>query len=68
MTHPLDDPAAASLVLVNAQGSYSLWPAFLNVPAGWSIALPASDRETCRAYLQAHWRDCGRSGSSRSHA
>lgn len=64
MTHPLDDATASCLVLLNEEGRYSLWPAFLTVPAGWSVALAASDRDTCRRYLESHWLDCGRAAAT----
>jgi MbtH protein len=57
MSNPFDDKNANFLVLVNQEGQYSLWPSFIAVPAGWEIALAATDREACSAYIEAHWRD-----------
>lgn len=34
MTNPFEDENGTFLVLVNDEGQYSLWPAFLDVPAG----------------------------------
>jgi len=38
MTNPFEDPEGTYLVLVNEEGQHSLWPAFVEVPAGWSVA------------------------------
>ena len=34
MTNPFEDDKANYLVLVNEEGQQSLWPAFVDVPAG----------------------------------
>ncbi|MFF1480472.1 MbtH family protein [Streptomyces sp. NPDC058301] len=39
------------LVLVNAAGEHSLWPAFAPVPAGWDAVGPAADHRTCLSRL-----------------
>ncbi|GKS94427.1 MULTISPECIES: MbtH family protein [unclassified Acidovorax] len=57
MSNPFDDENGHFLVLTNPEGQHSLWPAFLDVPAGWEVALPASERTACRAYIEAHWMD-----------
>jgi MbtH protein len=40
------------LVLTNAAGEHSLWPAFADVPEGWTVALPATGHRACTAYLE----------------
>lgn len=57
MSNPFDDENGRFLVLTNPEGQHSLWPEFLDVPAGWEVALPASDRAACRSYIETHWRD-----------
>ncbi len=57
MGNPFDDKDASFLVLVNDEGQHSLWPAFIAVPAGWQVALAATDRAACNAYIEANWRD-----------
>lgn len=57
MTNPFDDPEGTFLVLVNHEKQYSLWPAFAEVPAGWTVQLAETDRETCLAYVNEHWTD-----------
>ena len=57
MSNPFDDPDATFRVLVNDEGRHCLWPAFADVPAGWEVAHGPSVRETCMAYVAAHWTD-----------
>ncbi|AKJ29078.1 MbtH family protein [Caldimonas brevitalea] len=69
MTHLLDDVDGAFLVLVNAEGQHSLWPASLQVPAGWEIAFGSETRPACLDYIEAHWTDLRpRSVARRAHA
>jgi MbtH protein len=60
MSNPFDDADSPFLVLANDEGRYSLWPAFLDVPAGWRVAHDAASRDEARAFVDAHWLDCGR--------
>ncbi|MBW8714767.1 MAG: MbtH family protein [Variovorax paradoxus] len=48
MSNPFDDKSASFLVLVNHEGQHSLWPAFIAVPAGWQVALAATDLSLSR--------------------
>ena len=57
MTNPFEDPEGSYLVLVNDEGQYSLWPSFIEVPAGWTVACPADTRESCLEYVNEHWTD-----------
>ncbi|WP_454907646.1 MbtH family protein [Variovorax gossypii] len=57
MSNPFDDKDASFMVLVNAEGQHSLWPAFIAVPAGWDVALAATDRAACGAFIEANWTD-----------
>jgi len=57
MTNPFDDDGASFLVLVNAEGQHSLWPAFADVPAGWEIAHGEDSRAGCLAYVESSWTD-----------
>ncbi|WP_329079703.1 MULTISPECIES: MbtH family protein [unclassified Streptosporangium] len=57
MTNPFDDEDASFLVLVNAEGQHSLWPAFADVPAGWEIAHGEDSRAGCLAYVESSWTD-----------
>lgn len=56
-TNPFEDPDGTYLVLCNDEGQYSLWPAFVEVPAGWTVVLPASGRQECLDHIEEHWTD-----------
>ncbi|UNS95055.1 MbtH family protein [Streptomyces tubbatahanensis] len=55
--NPFEDPDGTYLVLVNDEGQHSLWPTFAEVPEGWTIALPETDRESALAYINENWTD-----------
>lgn len=55
--NPFDDPDGTFFVLVNDEGQHSLWPAFADVPEGWSVVHSEASRETCLAYVSEHWTD-----------
>lgn len=57
MTNPFDDPDGTFHVLVNDEGQHSLWPAFAQVPAGWTAVMESSARDACLAYIEEHWTD-----------
>lgn len=57
MTNPFEDDNAEYLVLVNDEGQHSLWPAFLDVPAGWRPTGPRGQRQACLAWIDEHWTD-----------
>jgi MbtH protein len=42
---PTDDPEDEHLLLVNAAGQQSVWPAFAAIPAGWTVHAPAEPQE-----------------------
>ncbi|WP_305095238.1 MbtH family NRPS accessory protein [Prescottella sp. R16] len=54
---PLDDPDGDFLVLVNEDYQHSLWPAFAEVPAGWSVAHGRASRRSCVDYIETNWTD-----------
>ncbi|MER6915622.1 MbtH family protein [Streptomyces sp. NPDC000594] len=57
MTNPFEDENGTYLVLVNDEGQYSLWPAFAEVPAGWTTIHPEDTRTACLEYVEKHWTD-----------
>jgi MbtH protein len=57
MTNPFEDPDGRYYVLVNDEGQHSLWPTFVDVPAGWTIAHEEDSREASLAYVEANWTD-----------
>ncbi len=57
MSNPFDEPAAGYLVLVNNEEQYSLWPAFAEVPRGWSVAFGEATKAECLGYAERSWAD-----------
>lgn len=57
MTNPFDRQDGTFHVLINDEGQYSLWPAFLDIPPGWSAALESGSRQSCLDYVDSHWTD-----------
>ncbi|MEV6766728.1 MbtH family protein [Streptomyces sp. NPDC051105] len=56
-TNPFDDENGTYLVLTNAEGQFSLWPDGISVPDGWNVALTASSRADCLAFVEDRWTD-----------
>jgi MbtH protein len=56
-TNPFDDVDGRFHVLVNGEDQYSLWPAFAEIPAGWVVASPETDRQSAVDYVNEHWTD-----------
>ncbi|AJE43591.1 MULTISPECIES: MbtH family protein [Streptomyces] len=56
-TNPFEDNDASYYVLVNDEGQHSLWPAFAEVPAGWTVAHGQDSREACLEYVDKNWTD-----------
>jgi uncharacterized protein YbdZ (MbtH family) len=57
MTNPFDDLEGRFFVLVNDEGQHSLWPAFIDVPAGWMVVHGEADRDSCIEYTERNWTD-----------
>jgi MbtH protein len=57
MSNPFDDKDGEFLALINEEGQYSLWPAFMDVPAGWTIAHPRASRDVCLNFINTNWTD-----------
>ena len=55
--NPFEDPDGVYLVLINDEGQYSLWPAFAEVPEGWTVALTETDRQSALDYINTNWTD-----------
>jgi MbtH protein len=57
MTNPFEDDKGTFHVLVNDEGQHSLWPAWKDVPAGWTIAHKSDTRAACLDYVEKNWTD-----------
>ncbi len=56
-TNPFDDETGHFQALVNDEGQYSLWPVFVEVPAGWTVAHGTDTREACLEFIERVWTD-----------
>ncbi|MGK4580266.1 MbtH family protein [Kitasatospora sp. HPMI-4] len=56
-SNPFEDENGTYLVLVNQEGQHSLWPAFVEVPAGWEKVHGEDTRQACLEYIEANWTD-----------
>lgn len=57
MANPFEDPDGTFLVLINDEGQHSLWPAWAEVPAGWSVAHGPDTRASCLDHVTRSWTD-----------
>ena len=57
MTNPFEDETASYLVLVNEENQHSLWPAWIDVPAGWESVHGEAARQDCLDYIESSWTD-----------
>jgi uncharacterized protein YbdZ (MbtH family) len=57
MTNPFEDENGEYLVLVNQEGQHSLWPAFRQIPAGWTPVGPRGKRAECLGWIDQNWTD-----------
>jgi MbtH protein len=57
VTNPFEDENGTYLVLVNDEGQHSLWPAFAEVPGGWTVAHQEDTRQACLDYVEQNWTD-----------
>jgi len=55
--NPFDDADRIFLVIVNAEGQHSLWPADFPVPAGWDVVHDPDSRSRCVEYVNENWTD-----------
>ena len=56
-SNPFENPDGVYTVLVNDEGLHSLWPDFVDVPAGWTVAHGPAARPECLEYIEANWTD-----------
>jgi MbtH protein len=56
-TNPFDDADGIFFVLVNDENQHSLWPSFLDVPAGWRVVHGPDGKAACEAYVEESWTD-----------
>jgi MbtH protein len=57
MANPFEDENGVYHVLINDEGQHSLWPNFVDVPPGWTMALESSSRAACLDFINKNWTD-----------
>lgn len=57
MANPFEADTGEFLVLVNGEAQYSLWPAFRDVPQGWTAIGISGLRQVCLDWIDANWTD-----------
>jgi MbtH protein len=56
-TNPFEDDNAEYFVVVNHEAQYSIWPAFREIPLGWTAVGPKGKRKECLEWIEANWTD-----------
>ena len=56
-TNPFEDENGTYMVLVNDENQHSLWPAYIDIPSGWTVAFGEGSRQSCLNYINANWTD-----------
>jgi MbtH protein len=57
MANPFEDDSATYRVLANGEGQHSIWPSFIDVPAGWLIVYGPAARQECLRFINDTWTD-----------
>ena len=55
--NPFDSDSIDYRVLVNSEGQHSLWPAFRDIPIGWTPVGPTGKRQLCLDWIETNWTD-----------
>lgn len=55
MNDPFENEQGTYIVLMNDEGQYSIWPAFLDIPAGWTVIYGKESRQLCLDYINSRW-------------
>ncbi|TCP69853.1 MbtH family protein [Baia soyae] len=56
MSNPFDEQSGTFFVLLNEEGQYSLWPSWIEVPAGWKVVYGKDQKDNCLAYINEEWK------------
>jgi MbtH protein len=57
VTNPFEEEDGRYYVLINQEGAYSLWPARIEIPQGWTIVYGEDGRQACLDYISTNWTD-----------
>jgi MbtH protein len=61
-----DDDERRYAVVCNDEEQYSIWPAELEVPGGWTATGPAGTKAECLAHIAEVWTDLRPASARRS--
>jgi MbtH protein len=56
-TSIFDDDEAEFLVVLNDEEQYSIWPTFLDMPAGWRTEGTRGKKQHCLGHIREIWTD-----------
>jgi uncharacterized protein YbdZ (MbtH family) len=57
MNSPFEDEVGPFFAVANDEGQYSLWPAFADVPEGWTVMFGEGRRAACLTFIEENWAD-----------
>lgn len=57
MYNPFENDQGSFVVLVNEESQYSLWPAVIAIPEGWTKEHGPEVKSNCLEYIENHWQD-----------
>ncbi|BBC97483.1 MbtH family protein [Streptomyces griseofuscus] len=57
MSNPFEKEDGKYVVLRNEAGQHSMWPNFIEVPAGWTVVHGEDTRQSCLDYVERSWTD-----------
>jgi MbtH protein len=57
MTNLLEEENGTYVALINDEGQYSLWPNFIEIPAGWTVDRGPGSRQACLDHINQHCTD-----------
>jgi uncharacterized protein YbdZ (MbtH family) len=57
MANPFEDEDGFFHVLINEERQHSIWPAFIDVPKGWTVIYRSGNRLACLDFINEHWTD-----------
>jgi len=52
-----DEDTTIYNVVINHEEMYSIWPAYKDVPAGWTTVGKSGPKAECLAYIKEVWTD-----------
>jgi MbtH protein len=57
MSNPFENEDGSYFALINEEAQYSLWPAWADVPAGWTVVHGEDTRQACLDFIEENWTD-----------